>query len=61
MDARHQRSFCFYSYNTMIIFLKIQIDTWREGKTMLELRRYSDFSLFKRDVLTFLEQHEGVK
>jgi hypothetical protein len=28
---------------------------------MLELRRYSDFSLFKRDVLTFLEQHEGVK
>jgi predicted GNAT family acetyltransferase len=26
---------------------------------MLELRRYSDFSLFKRDVLPFLEQHEG--
>jgi uncharacterized protein len=26
---------------------------------MIEFRRYTDFSLFKQDVLPFLEQHEG--
>ncbi|NIK14914.1 hypothetical protein BDD39_001424 [Saccharococcus thermophilus] len=27
---------------------------------MIEFRRYADFSLFKQDVLPFLEQHEGI-